>query len=42
VRHCDLLNPLHPHRIVDVPELVNVLGARDEIELEAGTVHMPV
>ena len=28
VRDRDLLDPLHPHRIVDVPELVDVLPPR--------------
>ena len=35
----DLLDPLHPDRIVDVPELVDVLGASGESQFEAGPVH---
>ena len=41
VRHCDLLNPLHPDRIVDVPQLVDVLGAGGEGELEGRARHQP-
>ena len=34
MRDRDLLDPLHPHRIVDVPELVDVLGPGGQRHLE--------
>src|SRR5947209_2640557 len=39
MRDGDLLDPLHPHRIVDVPQLVDVLRPGGEIELEDRTGH---
>ena len=42
MRDRDLLHPLHPHRIVDVPQLVDVLSAGNEVELERGAAHLPV
>ena len=36
----DLLHPLHPHRIVDVAELVDVLGKGGEGQLEDGARHV--
>ena len=41
MRHRDLLDPLHPHRIVDVPELVDVLGSGGEGQLEDRARHFP-
>ena len=37
--HRDLLDPLHPHRIVDVPELVDVLRPSGESRLEDRPCH---
>ena len=34
MRHRDLLDPLHPHRIVDVAELVDVLRRGDQLHFE--------
>ena len=39
VRHGDRLDPLHPDRIIDVAELVDVLGSGDELELEDRARH---
>src|SRR6185437_3270034 len=39
VRDRHLLDPLHPHRIVDVAELVDVLRAGGEVHLEGRMVH---
>ena len=36
VRNRDLLHPLHPHRIIDVPEFINVLRARGQRHFEDG------
>jgi len=35
----DVLDPLHPHRIVDVPQLVDVLGPRQQGHFEDLTRH---
>ena len=39
MRHRDRLNPLDPYGVVDVAELVDVLGSGDELELEDGACH---
>ncbi len=39
MRHRDRLNPLNPHRIVDVAKLVDVLGPGDQFNLEGGPAH---
>ena len=41
MRHGDLLNPLHPHRIVDMAKLVDVLGACGEGHFEGRAGHSP-
>ena len=38
MRHRHLLDPLHPHRIVDMPKLIDVPGRGGQREFEDGCV----